>query len=367
MLAAMRPPFPTLSRLLGGAVLALACAGLTGCPNREALGYDAVTVLGPGVINDPANRSLRFDVLKFGLERFCFEMMTRGVPLKLADDQPVAGRFFADSCTSQLIDEEHRKSLIVQYTGRGYGFTAATGRVGFTSAGIAEYAPDFRVKDDAMYIFFRPRSVQASSFEVTLVESSLARAGMGVIGVDPNAIGQKLVDSQLKRGFTVIRHSKKGETELGMGIIALGSKPFKPFQIGKSDKVTLENSRTEVHQNQQDYIGGFEVTEKGQALYLTVTLDGTPEADLFVIPKGPGAELVRQYVSAPGPAALTQNPLLDEVLTQGKTHSFYLPLPKGTYYLLVDNSSFGRAQPPGHAGDDRAAKVDYLVQLGDKR
>ena len=35
------------------------------------LGSGAVSVLGAGVINDPSNKSLRFDILKFGLDTFC--------------------------------------------------------------------------------------------------------------------------------------------------------------------------------------------------------------------------------------------------------------------------------------------------------
>src|SRR5688572_17032416 len=96
-------------RILAVAAFTLA-AGSLGCPKSETLGASAVTILGSGVVNNPSNKSLRFDILKFGLERFCFEMLRRGAPLKMADDQPVIGRFFAESCTSQVIDDESRKS-----------------------------------------------------------------------------------------------------------------------------------------------------------------------------------------------------------------------------------------------------------------
>jgi hypothetical protein len=94
--------------------LSLISAALLGCPSRESVGTSSMAVLGAGVVNDPENRSLRFDMLKFGLESFCAEMLKGGAPLKLADDQPVAGRFFAQSCQSQILDEETRKSFIVQ-------------------------------------------------------------------------------------------------------------------------------------------------------------------------------------------------------------------------------------------------------------
>ena len=128
-----------------------ACAfGASGCPSQETLGASALTILGAGVVNNPSNKSLRFDVLKFGLERFCFEMLRRGAPLKLSDDQPVVGRFFAESCQSQVIDDESRKSFVVQFMGKGYAWIAALGmggRVGFTSTGLIEYAPDFQLHD----------------------------------------------------------------------------------------------------------------------------------------------------------------------------------------------------------------------------
>src|SRR5690349_2180075 len=99
-------------------LLAVGLVGLsvTGCPSREKMGIGAMGILGPGVINDPKNKSLRFDLLKFGLDQFCKEMKERGAPLKLRDGEPVLGRFFAETCSSQVIDEENRKSFIVQYT-----------------------------------------------------------------------------------------------------------------------------------------------------------------------------------------------------------------------------------------------------------
>src|SRR5262245_29023744 len=67
---------------------------LGACGNQESLGVSALSVVSAGVVNDPANKSLRFDLLKFGLERFCVEMQRRGAPLKLSDSEPVLGRFF---------------------------------------------------------------------------------------------------------------------------------------------------------------------------------------------------------------------------------------------------------------------------------
>jgi len=43
-----------------------------------------------------------------------------------------------------------------------------------------------------------------------------------------------------------------------------------------------------------------------------------------------------------------------------------LPVAKGRYYLIVDNSpTAGRVAPPVVRLDDRAALVNYVVQVGD--
>jgi hypothetical protein len=356
----MRPRTPAALLLLLLAALA------AGCPKQETLGASAMSILGPGVVNDPKNRSLRFDILKFGLDRFCFEMTRRGAPLKLSDDQPVLGRFFASSCNQTVFDDESRKSLVVQYSGKGYGWTNLSGRIGFTAEGLIEYAPDFQLADDgAMYIYFRPRKIDATSFSTQMVESALARGGMAIAGLNPDQIGRQIVDGQLKRGFTVIRYSDKGEVDFGIGIIPKGQRPFKPFQI-KSEKVTLANDRTEVHTGQQDYVGGFEVTDDDQALYLTMTADGAPGVDVFVVPKFMGDQMIEAYVKQAGAASMPGPPRMDEPLVAGQPFKRFVPLPKGLYYLVIDHSAaVGRTMPPQIAGDDRAAKVDYVVQLGD--
>ena len=348
-------------------LLALLSGLLTsGCPSKESLGASSMTILGPGVINNPKNKSLRFDMLKFGLDRFCFEMTRRGAPLKLRDDQPVMGRFFAESCNQTLIDDENRKSLVVQYSGRGYGWTNLSGRIGFKASGLIEYAPDFQVDDDgAMYIYFRPRRVNASSFQTLMVESALARGGMAITGLNPDQLGRQLVDGQLKRGFTVIRYSEKGETDFGLGFIPKGKKPFKPFFI-KSERTTLANERTEIHAGQQDFVGGFEVTDSDQALFLTMKLDGAPAVDVLVVPKFMGDQMIQRFTEQGGGAPLPGRPYLGETLAQGQVWKRYIRVPKGHYYVVVDHSStVGAAAPPNAAGDDRAAKVDYVVQRDD--
>ncbi|HEX7669141.1 MAG TPA: hypothetical protein VF395_06150 [Polyangiaceae bacterium] len=348
-------------------VLLSLCLGVTACAKKETLGMGAMGLLGPGVINDPKNKSLRFDLLKFGLDQFCQEMTGRGAPLKLRDGEPVLGRFFADGCNSQIIDEDTRKSFVVQYSGRGYGWTNLTQRLGFSSSGLVEYAPDFQLEDGAMYVYFRPVNVASAAFQTLTVESALARGGLAVTGVNPDQLGRDMVEGQLRRGFTVIRTGSSGETDFGMGYIPVGKKPFRPFYVESVDKVVLDDDRTEVHGNQQDFVGGFVVKEDDQALYMTVQVDGAPAVDIFLVPKADGDRVIDRYVRTPGPSLLFAPPLLEDTVAAGAPYKRTVPVPKGTYYLLVDNSAaLGRSAPPAILGDDRAARVDYVVTVGDR-
>jgi len=315
-------------------------------------------------VNDPQNKSLRFDMLKFGLDSFCHEMLKGGAPLKMADDEPVIGRFFASGCQSQILDEEQRKSFIVQYQGKGYGFGGPVGRVGFDAAGLIEYSPDFQLHDGTMYVYFRPRLVDTSKFQLLLVETDLAQTAAAALGVNPEAFGKKIVDSQLRRGFTVVRYGS-GETEFGMGIIPPGERPFHPYQVQTEDKRVLVNERTEVHGGQQDYVGAFDVEGSDRALYLTLSVDGAPSVDVLLVAQAEGDKLVDAYVRTRGPQRVLGQPLLDEPVTTGQLFRRFVKVPPGRYYLLLDHGNLrGHGPAPVPAGAP-AAKVDYLLLLGD--
>lgn len=313
-------------------------------------------------MNNPANKSLRFDLLQFGLERFCFEMTSRGVPLKTRDDEPVIGRFFATGCQSRSLDEYERKSLVVQFTGKGYVWTNLTGRVGFESQGVVEYAPDFLMQEETLYVYFRPQRVDAISFKTTLVESFIAQGGIAITGTDPNQIGREIVTSQLRRGFTVIRLDETGEMQFGLGYVPRGRHPFQPFRVASESRVTLANDRTVVHPGQQDYIGGFKVEESGQALYMTVKMDGTDSIDVLLVPKAQGDVMIQGYVTNPGPAIPTSPPRLLEPLGSGVLWQRYVPVSPGDYFVVLDHSAAIVPSAPG--AQALPAKVDYAIQLG---
>jgi len=339
---------------------------LTGC--ASSVGASAVSVLGAGVLNDPSNKSLRFDILKFGLDTFCTEMLKGGAPLKFGDDEPVVGRFFAESCDSQVLDDDAHKSFVVQYTGKGYAWTNVTQRLGFSSRGVVEYATDFQLHDGAMYVYFRPRLIDGAGFQTTLVESALAQGGLLVAGVNTNELGKHIVLSQLRRGFTVIRRDSSGSTDFALGIVPLGETPLKPFEVKRTEKRILANERTEVHLGQQDYVGPFEVTDANQALFLTVAVDGAPNADILLVAKPAGDTLLDAYLHTPGGASLSSPALLDDTGSQGRgLWQRFVNVDPGRYYLVIDNSAkLGKSAPDTSTKDDAAAKVDYLVLVGDR-
>jgi hypothetical protein len=337
------------------------------CASRESLGTRSISILGAGVVNDPANKSLRFDLLKFGLESFCAEMQRLGTPLRMGDDEPVMGRFYARACSTQVIDDPERKSFVVQYSGDGFASSPQGGRVAFSTNGLVEYAPDFLLHDEALYVYFRPRVVDASGFTTLLVESELASTALRLFGVSPDAFGRRVVDGQLRRGFTVIRYDEGGETEFGLGLVPVGERPHRPFLVKKTEKRVLANERTEVHLGQQDYLGPFEIDSDDAALYLTLVLDGTPAADVLVIPEMTGRAMIDRLLKQPGAPAPSAPATLDEPIVQGQTWSRYAPVPRGKYYVVIDNSgAAGRTTPPPGAADGRSARVDVLVMAGDR-
>lgn len=340
-----------------------------GCGSRESVGDSSLRVLGAGVVNDPANKSLRFDLLKFGLDRFCEEMLKTGTALKLSDAEPVLGRFFAESCQSQVIDDETRKSFVLQYTGKGYAWTNVTGKLGFSSRGLVEYAPDFQLSDGALYVYFRPKAVEAADFQLLSVDSALAQAGMAMMAgtVKPDEIGRRVVDSQLKRGFTVIRYGSDGRTEFGLGFVPKGQRPYRPFEITSETKRLLANERTEVHLQAQDFVGPFNVIDEDSAFFLTLELDGAPNVDYQLVPKALGDAMLDRYVRGAGPCPTLGPAAFDGQALPGARTQQAVPVPVGQYFLVLDNSSaLGRSQPPAGAAGDHAARVDFAVMLGPK-
>ncbi|WP_437895020.1 hypothetical protein [Sorangium sp. So ce124] len=330
-----------------------------------ACGQGALGVM-PGVVNDPGNLSLRRAILAFATSQLCSEMRKRSVPLRLRDEDPVTGRFYPGSCVAQELANGH---LFLQFGGSGVVWTNLTKRMSFDASAAVEYDHDFLMDGDTMYVYFRQRSTTAATFTTKLIEQpsavSLGGVSLAQGSAYANALGAQLLKTEIARGFTVIRDDD-GAVQFGLGIIEKGQRPDAPYQRRDNGKLLLANERTEVHQEQRDYIGPLEIAGNGEALTLTVAVEGAPGVDVILVPRGTGEPWLQAYLTQPAPAPLTAAPLLDEPVYSGAPWRRTVPLPKGQYYLVIDNTSAaGRTQPTTYARDDRAALVSYAVEVGD--
>jgi hypothetical protein len=319
----------------------------------------------PGVINDPGNASLRRGIFSFAQGQICREVQKRSLPLKLRDEDPATGRFFPTTCAVQ---ELATGNLFMQFGGHGYAWTNITKRIGFDASAAVEYDHDFQMDGSTMYIYFRERSTSATTFNSLLVEAPPAAPMVGLPGGTTqgflDAVGGEVLKKELHRGFTILR-DPDGHVEFGLGMVEKGKRPPSPYEVKDNGRLLLANERVEVHQNQRDHVGPYEVPGKGKALYLSVNVDGAPAMDVIVLHRGVGEAWLTQYMTSLTLAPPSAPPMLDEVVPTGLVWRKTLPLPPGQYYVVFDNTSAaGRTAPPQITGDDRAALVSYAVELG---
>ncbi len=313
-----------------------------------------------GTVN--ASESLRWWAFSnFGAQAMCPEMLKRGVPLKLsAMGQSSVGRFFPQTCSAQIQNES--KTIVLLMGGTGYAYVPVAKRVGFFAGLQMEFAPDFRMEEDSLYVWGRfRRMLSAPNLQLIGVENSLVSlATMTPIGDLATTLGQSLVQSEIARGFTVI-HQDDGD-EFSTGIIMPPQHPPRPFKPGKGN-VSLESDTVEVHSASRAYLGPFHVTSSGSALYLKVRNQGT---NLFfaVVDRTTGEawrapyEKGEQLAAPPGPVFLQGD------VPVGET-SRALPLKQGSYYLVLENraTSLGSLIPLPIG--DTVSYATYGIELGD--
>jgi hypothetical protein len=347
-----------LSPMRAFLVASMACA--------VALGCRATTVckLG-GPINDPSNRTLRRNILSYGLSQFCQQMLTRNAPLKLAPDAPVIGRFYAQHCQQQILDNG---DLWVQFDGMGYAFTNLSRKVTFTNASSIQYDQDFRCADDnSIYAYFDPRRVSPPNFHVLQIEQPMANLMQNWIQPFADNFGNQMVTGQLAQGITVIQ-SDDGTTDFDVGHLPLGRRPNHPFNIHGKDRVTVESLRTQVYANERDFIGPIVVEGSGRAIYMMMQLDGQQAVDVMLIPKAQGDAALQAYVNFGPVGPLPYPPMMSDVLQYGMQYQRAVPVPAGMYYVVIDNTgTAGQAAPPATApfGASPAAVINYAIQMGD--
>jgi hypothetical protein len=329
----------------------------------------------PGVVNDPANLSLRRAVFGFASSTICPEFQKKTVPLALHDGDPSTGRFFPTACAVQ---ELASGSLFLQFSGRGYAWTNVTGKLGFEASAAVEYRHDFQMDGTTMYVYFRQKQTQSTAFRVLSVERAAGGTGQGFadllaasVAAASEQIGQRILQQKVAQGFTVIR-DPDGGVSFSLGVLDVGVAPAAPFGRGDSDWLVLANERTEIHQGQRDFTGPFYLENADQALYLTADLQGAAAIDVLAVPKAAGDAWIEAYARQPAAPPLDGTPLTDDVLEARPAGVSSAPwkrtlrLPIGEYYLVFDHTTnAGRTSPPAQTLDDRAALVSYAVQLGD--
>jgi hypothetical protein len=318
-----------------------------------------------GPINDPSNRTLRRDIMSYGLAEFCREMLARSAPLKLSPTAPVIGRFYPQHCQQQRLDNG---DLWLSFDGMGYAFTELSRKVTFTSAATIQYDQDFRCADDnSIYAYFDTRALSPPSFKVIQIEQPMANLMQGWITPMANDFGRQMVSGQLARGFTVIR-GDNGSTDFDVGHLPLGQHPAHPFDLRGQGRVNVESLRTQVYASERDFIGPIDVQGSGRALFLTIQLEGQPAVDAMVIPKSLGDAALQAYVSYGPSGPLPYPPMTSDVIQSGTPYQRAVPVPAGMYYVVIDNTATaGQAAPPasGPFGATPAAVVSYAIQIGD--
>jgi hypothetical protein len=356
-----------LSALLGVGVLLSA---------GSACDPQSLIAIMPGVVNDPANRTLRRELLAFGTGSLCKELMKRSIPLKLRDEDPSIGRFFPRQCKLEPLQNG---DLYIQFSGVGYAWSNLTKRVGFTASAAVQYEQDFRLDGSTMYIYFKPATTTAKKFELGLVEQqALPQTPVTPLFPGGNAqgfmsqIGEGLMAREIGRGFTVIRESD-GSAAFGVGLLPVGERPAAPYERRTDERLLYVNENIEIHQEQRDFVGPIELVDDDMAIYVTMSVTGAPAVDVLLYPKNVADPWLHAYLTVGPAGAAPAPPMFEETVASPtspvpglKLHKRLIRARKGSYYLVLDNtSSAGRHVPQAAALDDRAAMVSLAVEIGD--
>jgi hypothetical protein len=315
-----------------------------------------------GPINDPSNRTLRRNIMSFGLGQFCGQMTTRNAPLKTTPDAPIIGRFFPRECRQELLENG---DLWVHFGGFGYAWTNLSKKVAFTSSAAIQYNQDFRcAEDNAIYAYFDTRAISPPDFQLKVIEQPVANLVQDWIRPFAETFGREMVSGKLGQGFTVIQ-GDDGSTDFDLGHLPVGTRPVHPFNLHGSNRLNWESDRTSVYVNERDFIGPIVVQDGNRAIYLTMTVDGQPSVGVALYGKNEGDAALQLYV-AYGPAGpLPYPPRFADVVQYGVQYERAVPVPPGMYYVVIDNT--GRPAPPPilPLAVDGSAVVNYAIQIGD--
>lgn len=301
----------------------------------------------------------------FGASRMCPEMLKQGLPLRLADQQPAIGRFFPTQC-SYAVDDS-RRTVAISFAGTGYGYITPAKRVGFSVSAAIELRPGIQLAGDKAYVFgYFNRIINGPTFQINYIENPVVDVAANLPGVGSvtNLFGNQIVAGELTRGFTVVNTDKGND--FALGILRPPALPHHPYDTSASERFTFANETVEVHQNQRDYLGPFEVPDSGKSLFLSMSNQG-PALDVMVVNRFTGDAWRDQYqrgmLAAPPGPVMAGGPLQANM-----SDSRRYPLPPGSYYVVIDHTSAaGLVSPPASLIPlaDAMARVSYVAQLGE--
>ncbi len=322
-----------------------------------------------GPVNAPANFSLRRAIMQHGLGEFCHEMLAHDTPIAIAPGMPSIGRFFPQRCAQSTLPNG---DLFLQFDGFGYAFTPVSKKLTFSMAGAVEYDQDFRVSPSCdVYAYFRTKEVKSSNFQTRVVEEPVA-SFLNSLTTFSTDVGRQLVSGKLAEGFTVVEDSHQ-MYDFSLGLLREGEKPAHPFDVHGDGRLRYEAGRTEVHQDQRDFIGPIEVGDSGRALYVDATLEGIPAMDVLVMRKEDAMVSLGLYESYPRSGPLNAAVLYGDVLASGRPYAQAFKVPKGAYFVVLDNTpTAGTVAPPPRAAiasvlDDHVGVVSFAIAVGDAR
>ncbi len=143
--------------------------------------------------------------------------------------------------------------------------------------------------------------------------------------------------------------------------------------VVSGQRFTFANETTDVQPAERDFLGPFEVTGNGEALFFSTQVQG-PQVSMVVVSKATGDAWRDMYQTGkalgppPGPVLYT-NPVMPGTVDNQR----YNLLP-GQYYVVIDNAVASAPpgvtpgllnpfNPLGLGGGGGLARVSYVAQL----
>lgn len=305
----------------------------------------------------------------FGAEKICPEMTKRGVALNPQQavlggpTGTIIGRFFPTQCNVAVHDDTH--TIVASIGGDGYAFVPTARRVGFAATVAVEYAPDFRLEGDSMYVWGRyTKTVTPPSFQLTGVENPLVSlATMTPLGNVATVLANGMITSEVARGFTVVREDD-GDS-FAQGILSPPNKPPHPFK-SKDDRAVIEGGTVQIHAQEREYLGPYEIADDDRALFVHLRVSGQAPT-MVVVDKGT-SDLWRQSYQqgkalAPPPSA----PIQTGPVNAGE-QTLTLPLKPGLYSIVLENGAAAPFSPLGLPvpATEAVTNLDFQIEVGEK-